>query len=659
MISLFFRATFNVWRHYAKFSTCSYEGAMPSVIRFAINYSLGLVLLGSLYCCVAFGQTLPCKASRLPFPPDAQNLRFQTTVGDISYSSNTSLFALADFYRRALTDRGWKEDLDAVEFDNDEITMVFKHGDAKVKIELDKRSRNVDVCLDCDGIDFTGADDPAALLAAGVPQPRSSLFLQQSIALPAEIRDLTFSGDEMSFKSRMKLTEAFAHFCDQIKKLGFSESRKPIISGDRNYTEFRKGPIALRLNIFTHDYGTRLHISYESTEKQQAVAPLPDVATFAMPGGRNVGISGHTAEEIKAIAAARKPVDNTHNTGKVVITHGREKYTFTHVAAYQSGHSGNDDKETHLVFANKPLPFNKMQQMLIDKENFFFGDLYEFDMPSYITMHITSTPSFSFSVPGVSIGDSMDDPQVDAQYEEGRIKAKIKMLGKNIFDEPFSFEAQIDAALISRDTRLADSTDPVEASRLTKMDGTDSIPMPSEVSDSFSEGLPYRKTIHAKLALSFDQITAFYRQKLPGEGWRENSAGNDMLSFRKGDDTITVSKHKPDAAGFTFSVTKTDGAKARADGILPEHGKGRLIMGNAHTQPVVITIGQQNYTLKPGQGAKNPKSALNYTVTPATYPLVIKIPGEASLTEEVKIKPDTTWGVIALPTGGCVVNQLY
>ena len=106
-------------------------------------------------------------------------------------------------------------------------------------------------------------------------------------------------------------------------------------------------------------------------------------------------------------------------------------------------------------------------------------------------------------------------------------------------------------------------------------------------------------------------------------------------------------------------IESRDDAKAKRDGMLPEPGKGRIVMANGHTKPIVISIGKSNYPLRAGQGTADPRQALNYSVAPGKYTLTIKIPGQALQTETVDITADTTWGAIVLPTGATLTNRLY
>ena len=150
---------------------------------------------------------------------------------------------------------------------------------------------------------------------------------------------------------------------------------------------------------------------------------------------------------------------------------------------------------------------------------------------------------------------------------------------------------------------------------------------------------------------------------MTGKRWRRieapsPNASEKLLRFRNNVGSLIV-KLKPNGDRTDISVTKHADEKAKQDGVMPEPGKGRLIMANAHSVPVVFTIGKTNYPVKAGAGAENLKKALNYSVAPGTYAVKIAVPGQPPKTERIKITAGTSWAVIAVETGGYLAVQLY
>jgi hypothetical protein len=199
---------------------------------------------------------------KLPFPADARDLEFQAAFGDVKLQSNSSLTDLAKFYRTEMAKRGWQQAEQNA--DDDSIDLTFKHGDAEVELTLDKRSKGVEVSMDTTGLSFEGTNDPAQLVALGVPQPKAYVFLQNEIKLPANVRDLEFDGgNRCLFKSDLQLQQLFDQVSGQLRAKRFRETRRPIVTTDRRYTEFASGRAQVSVNIFAHERGSRAVVTYE------------------------------------------------------------------------------------------------------------------------------------------------------------------------------------------------------------------------------------------------------------------------------------------------------------------------------------------------------------------------------------------------------------
>lgn len=639
--------------------------------------SLGHVLLAVATCCAVGPHSVSqaiaapsagsqptefsAQARAIPFPPDAREVEFDATFKDIEFTSRSSLASLTDFYLREMQRRGWEHDASAAEQDKDSVKMTFKHDGAQVVIELDQGSDDVDVNMDCEGLDFEGTADPAGLVAAGVPQPRAYVYLQKEIPRPDDVRDLEYSSDDCNFKSPMALQAAFDYYMKALKGLGWRESRRPIVTNDRRYTEFKRGPITVSVNIFSDEVGARIILGYEDDRKEPIVPPLAAVASVPVvkPGSEPIGGASPNVPP-----TAKQAVDVSTNAGTATVIQGRDRYVFKHVAAYQNKRGG--EETTTLVFSERPIPLQKMQTMLAAEDDFSFGDLYEFAMPSSIRIDVGRYTSFSFSAQAVGIGNSIDDPEGEIKVEQGRARGSIKMREpKQIFDEPFHVSVTIDAAVLTPNTRLGGAAaQPQVARRESPFAGSELL-LPDDAGNVHSEGTRYRKSTHAEVNLELPAVASFYRKELAAQQWKEDEPARvgqagvqETLSFRSPAGKMAV-KLQREGQRTVIDVTSLDEANARRDGVLPEAGKARLVMANGHSRNVVITIGKQDYPLRAGQGAQDPKTALNYSIAPAKYVVTIKIPGEAPQTETLDIAAGTAWGVIALPTGGYMASQLY
>jgi len=199
---------------------------------------------------------------RLPYPKDARDIQFSPVFGSVEFESPSTLESLSKFYKAEMARRGWQ--VTGTDIEDDEVTVTYQHGEAEVELNLDESSNSVDVSMDCEELAFDGTDDPAGLVKLGVPQPKAYLVLQNEFTLPENYRDQQYDmGRRRLFKSTMELPKLYEFLTRQLLRSGFRETRRPIISADRRYSEFARGNIKLSVNTFTHEIGSRAVLSVE------------------------------------------------------------------------------------------------------------------------------------------------------------------------------------------------------------------------------------------------------------------------------------------------------------------------------------------------------------------------------------------------------------
>jgi hypothetical protein len=598
------------------------------------------------------------QAEALPFPPDAREVEFDATFDEIEYRSSSSMPALVAFYRKELAARGWALEEESVVVEDDSVEMTFFHDGYQVDVDLDKRSDDVAASIECEGLDFSNSSDPAKLLAAGVPQPRAYLFLQKELPRPEIVDGESYQSDACHFKSPLPLQAAFDFFVQALRKSNWRETRRPIVTGDRRYTEFKKGRVEVGVNVFSDAVGSRIILSYENEAKEAVVPPLPPVAG-QLTGGMV------STEEAAQQTTPKVAIDVAANQGTASIEIGGKTSTFKHVAAYRT--KDDDESKTRLLFCEQAIPLQRMQTLLTKNGDFEFDELYPTGYPGHLTLEVSDRVHFSFNDGGVAMSNSIEEPAGEFKATDRRASGVIKMSKpEEFFDETYQISTSVDAAIMTPDTTLGSVPAPAPiAVRQSPFAGSELL-LPEGCGNVTSEGTQYTKSTHAEVSLDPAAIAAFYRRELLAQGWKEETNGaaatdaSAPLSLRFKQPAATMSVNIAGNQDLsTVDVLLLDDAKAKADGMLPGRGKGRIVLVNGHTQEVVIMIGKQRYPLKAGQGTTNPKSALNYTVAPGKYDLQIIPTGQAAKAESLEIAAGTTWGVIVLPGGDYLFNRLY
>jgi hypothetical protein len=394
-------------------------------------------------------------------------------------------------------------------------------------------------------------------------------------------------------------------------------------------------------------------LAYKDNAVQKSAPPLAAVVSLPIKGGGSGNKNGTVETEVPADAT---PVDITGNKGSASVNYVGKQYTFANVAALVTKSSGGVPT---VVFSAKPIPYNKMQSQIATKNSFSFLDLYELSAPDHLILQLGEHPSFSLGLPGISVGNPIEKSGNEMKVEGDRVRGTLKTAPVEIFrGEKLSFNATVDAALLTPSTRISGPGDPVTRSDSPVLANAP-VPFPDAVENASSEGSKFRKTYRVVVRMPLAEVNEFYRKELTAKGWKWPETGSGETVRFKNESAEAALTLKPQGSKTEVEVFSRDMALAKQEGILPEAGKGRLVFGNAGNGAVTFSVGNTNYSLKPGQGAKDYRQAVNQSLAPGTYTVVIKIAGQAPQSEKIGLADGSAWGIVVLPMGGCLPVQLY
>src|SRR5262245_18232874 len=134
-----------------------------------------------------------------------------------------------------------------------------------------------------------------------------------------------------------------------VPSKGFRESRRPLITESRRYTEFKKATAELDVNVFSDAVGSRIVLTYKDASKELPVPPLAPVASLPIKsgGGDNAATSATTANPVGTIS-----IDSTRNKGSASVSYAGKQFTFANVACFRPKSRGSD--LTMVVFSARP-----------------------------------------------------------------------------------------------------------------------------------------------------------------------------------------------------------------------------------------------------------------------------------------------------------------
>lgn len=341
-------------------------------------------------------------------------------------------------------------------------------------------------------------------------------------------------------------------------------------------------------------------------------------------------------------------------------------YKLEYGVAFES--TQNDRSTTEVLLTEKPIAVDRIIAALkLGKEPDVAGFQrhlkFRFDDEGKLSYLFMYADGLSINRGGTVGPDFMD---AEIVVKDGRARGKgVMKAPEKFFDQHYRIEATFDAKMATgpADPNAPQTTEEVPADGLIA-DEEDGLPFPDNKTSRLSTTTPFRKTVTVVVPSTVEAVSKFYLRELPKRGWKENAAATKIgaeeaaLNFIGADGNLSVKlTHKE--GDVTAVLATRNAAKAKAEGILPQANRGRLILGNASNQNVVLTINGQQYKLAAMKGAKDPKDGTTLHVLPGKYTVSIQTPGQAEQKEDLNIAVDEVWGVIIIPMGGLFADQLY
>lgn len=196
------------------------------------------------------------------------------------------------------------------------------------------------------------------------------------------------------------------------------------------------------------------------------------------------------------------------------------------------------------------------------------------------------------------------------------------------------------------------------------------IPMPTDYEDPrYYDGqkrvrFDYRTVISGSHGADLTTMTEFYRGQLAESGWEEKADGTKTtektasMSFDNDGTALLVDLRTVDAA-TEFVIASRNVERAMKDEVVPEAGQAKVVFGNATEADIVIVISDTEHKIDVGVGRDGPANAKKIDIKPGKHTIVIKVPNENPQTEEVDVKPGTTWGIVAFGDEGYLADRIY
>jgi|GEM_PF-3557293 len=472
--------------------------------------------------------------------------------------------------------------------------------------------------------------------------------------------------------------ELIRFFQERLPEQGWTAEKNPLVTDNSGILKFNLGAANLTIMVNQGGGGSEAtlitkNLNWDRTPASRAATKVakrtPVVKDDDVPAEMPEESVANEAEPAEAKPArlryaANIPAAQQKVSGATIVADGKT-YQLAYGVAYQAVEDDGDLK-TEVLLSTKPINVAKLIALLNNGQD--GGDALSFDPQLKLRYNAEGSLSYLFMyASGLSVnlgGQGEDKIQASLTIDGNRARGSAKLVepGK-LFDNEYTFTAPFDVQLIVGKPAAAGDA-PAPATEELGAEDHDGIPYPLVTKNRSSSGSQFRKTAEATIPAPLPVVVEFYRREFATRGWKEDAKATKIaddaasLVFASPEGTVGVTlARQEDDTQATLAIRYP--AKAKAAGIEPQAGKGRLILGNAGDKEITIVINGQPYKVAAGKGAENPKDGVSLHVLPGNYTFSVKAAGKEEPGEKLKIAIGETWGIIVLPNGGYFADQVY
>ncbi len=480
-------------------------------------------------------------------------------------------------------------------------------------------------------------------------QPARGILASQ-IPLPKKATDREMKADigMVIYRSELSIGEIASFYRKELGKLGWEEVEdETFLFDDENVGAigFNKADDSLRVAI-------------QSGQPESKSRILIDGEGIVWPNSESEEFSSFVEEE-----TPEEPTDDDValrvsevKVGKCkgFVQRNDEKFEMNHALAFQDVEFG--EPVTVVYVSEKPFRTAGLKGTRVD--DLMIHDLRATGHPTSMEITIRGNyVSINCHFKSGMIGNSGSAFKSEAVVTDGRLRGKVFTPEPcEHFDDVIQFSVDLDVELM----KVAETAAPVT---LTASEDYE-YPVPLGSDEVSSQSSPYRTVISGSHAADLATMTEFYRDQLAQSGWEEKADATKTtektasMSFDNDGTALLVDLRTVDGA-TEFAITSRNVERAKKNEVVPEAGQAKVVLGNAAEADIVIVIDDTEHKISVGVGSHGPADAEKIDIKPGKHTIVIKVPNENPQTEEVDVKPGTTWGIVAFGDEGYLADRIY
>lgn len=458
-------------------------------------------------------------------------------------------------------------------------------------------------------------------------------------------------------------------FVDALTQRGWEKTNPGVVTASTGILKFSRAEANLTLFLHDRDNGTDVKMVTKGMS-WDVVPRTKTIVRKKAPAKQSVASApAAPSDEPKPAPAFRVvpqkvSVAEQKQTG-VKLSIDSKTYKLEYGVAFQALHY--DKPSTEVLLSVKPIAADKIAPLINQGKD--GDDVLQSDPKIKLRFDENGKLDYLFLyADGLSV--NLDVPGQDVVTTEmtvsdGRVRGKalLKKPGA-LFEHQYRFEAVFDCKLATAqaDANSAPADDAGPAELIA--DDESGLPIPHNASSRMSTKSRYRQSVTAQVPEALAAVVAFYQKELPARGWKEKPEATKITSDRAdftfggaaGDVVVSIQRQDKEVS---IQLMTRDPSKAKAAGVTPQANRARLILGNTSPKEAVLTINGSPYKVAAEMGSKDPKDGVSLHVMPGKYTVSMKVPGEPDQSEEVRVNVGETWGMIVMPQGGFLADQLY
>ena len=563
-----------------------------------------------------------------PVPEGAADVIFDDRRPYLSAHAPGTVESLLDFYRKELTDGGWRawSAADAARWPDAATDEAVPNG-VRVYFVRDRRNQPEPI-----QVTLTRRADGRVEIEVRVPpfaRPKDLVAGQDSYGLPKPERIKSASSTdgrakkEMTVKTPTELSVVLAFYRRELEKRGWKEeARGAIVTNDEVFLNFTTPDSTAVLKI-THKYDLTIanlvqqqpvSVTAARDKKQRDAdqALMKKIEEFARaPAVTEVPQAGAVP------ANSPLPVPATASNPDFDSAKGELKFDTASSVPEIAAFYRNALKP--LGFKENPTPIDNATMAALD---FSRGGK---------RMHIT----------------------IMRMGAKTNVRAYGAALGGDL---PRAAQAQP-----QRTPAIETANAPAPEEQKLEAEEKDGLPIPRPSTQQGITKTQFRIEAQTTVSASVDAVLAFYRTELKKLNWKEEpgaqaSAERASVSFTapEGPAVLTITRK---ARETTATLLLRKPAVAEQAGIKPKAGQAKVLLGNIMDTEATVMIDKRTFKLVAGAGGRKPDGP-TLDLRPGTYKYTVTVPGKPPFNEEVKVSADEAWGVIVGPGGGLSL-QVY